>query len=456
MKNIMNALAIGVLLYAYPILWANPAREILPIPPQDQGLPYTRSARPMAREAIGKNIALYPGSRYAHAFGYRTRLDRNRPLHGEAVSHRGELYVPQDFAAIILANADQIEADSAPDYLASRFVHTLQAPGVDIPPQVRRLHTDDGAPLVSAADLATLAGKPVARHESGLMIIGEASPKFFGDTTRLKAVITLFDTPDTLADPDIATEYIPLLKRQGKWTQWVKHTPEQLEMLEGPETDWPLVPRAEFNYEGFDPTMLGSQVPPPGVYPRLLFSPEDLPMLRERIKNDAAMAYSYAEMEALLKTTWFDPETDDGKVFDRLATGEPIRLDELPERDRRGFPYTFGLLAGYRPSIHSSHLPYMGHCLVAIQLYALIEDDEELGRKAATAVVTISELLGDDRVLAVGRGDEERVVRLAAALLEEPLKAGDSLLLDARSATRWARELATALAIIVLPQPGGP
>ena len=393
MKNMMNRLAIGVLMTTSALVVADPARVILPIPPQDQGLPYTRSARPMAREAIGETLALYPGSRYAHAFGYRTRLDRHRPLRGNAVSHLGELYVPQDFAAIILANADQIEADSAPDYLASRFVHTLQAPWVDIPPQVRRLSLEDRGLYLSAADLATLAGKPMARHESGLMIIGEAAPAFFDDPVRLKAVITLFDTPDTLADPDIATEYIPLLKRQGKWTQWVKHTPEQLEMLEGPETDWPMVPRALFNYEGFDPTMLGSPVPPPGVYPRLLFSPEDLPMLRERIKNDAAMAYSYAEMEALLKTTWFDPETDDGKVFDRLATGEPIRLEELPERDRRGFPYTFGLLAGYRPSIHSSHIPYMGHCLVAIQLYALMEDDEELGRKAATAVVTISELL---------------------------------------------------------------
>ncbi|MEX2549180.1 MAG: proteasome ATPase [Nitriliruptoraceae bacterium] len=54
-------------------------------------------------------------------------------------------------------------------------------------------------------------------------------------------------------------------------------------------------------------------------------------------------------------------------------------------------------------------------------------------------VVTISELLGDGRVLVVGRTDDERVVALASPLRELPLKAGDSLLLDARSNTALER-----------------
>lgn len=348
----------------------------------------------MAREAIGDSIALFPGSRYAYAYGYRTRLDRQKPLGGDAVSQQGELYVPRNFANIILAQADQIQADTAPDYLAVRYVHSLEAPEITIPPQVRRLYFKEGGYYFSVADLAELAGKPMAAHPSGLTVVGDPSPEFFENEVRLQSVITLFDTPDTLAAPDIATEYIPLLKRQGKWTQWVKHTPEQLEMLEGPETDWPLVPRAAFNFEGFDPMMLGSKVPPPGVYPRILFSSEDLPMLRQRIRNDAAMAYSYAEMEALLETTWFDPENDNGKIFDRLATGEPIRLDELPEQYRtRTIPIPFELLAGYSGGIQNSHIPYISHCLVAIQLYALIENDAELGRKAAVAAVTWAGLI---------------------------------------------------------------
>ena len=394
MKKILKTMTLGGMAVAAAMSAAHAEDFPLPVPPQDQGIPYTRSARTMAREAIGKNIALYSGSRYAYAYGHRTRLDSRRPMRGAAVEHLGELYVPQEFAAVILADAGQVNADRAPDYLASRFVHTLTVPPVEIPPQVRRLYPDGGALYVSASDVAALAGKPVARHERGLMIIGEASPKFFTQKQRLDAVITLFDTPDTLADPDIATENIPLLKRQGKWMEWVKHTPEQLAMLDGPETDWPLVPRSEFNYEGFNSRMLGSKVPAPGVYPRLLFSPQYLPMLRERIKNDAVMAYSYAEMAALLKTTWFNPESDDGKAFERLASGEPISMSELSEGDRkRSIPMPFGLFVDQRMGIYSSHVPYIGHCLIAIQLYALIEDDAELGRKAAAATVTWCELL---------------------------------------------------------------
>ncbi|MGH3441808.1 MAG: proteasome ATPase [Nitriliruptorales bacterium] len=48
-------------------------------------------------------------------------------------------------------------------------------------------------------------------------------------------------------------------------------------------------------------------------------------------------------------------------------------------------------------------------------------------------VMLVSELLGDGRVLVVGHGDDERVVHLADPLLNGPLKAGDSVLVDSRS-----------------------
>ncbi|CAN5827563.1 proteasome ATPase [soil metagenome] len=49
-------------------------------------------------------------------------------------------------------------------------------------------------------------------------------------------------------------------------------------------------------------------------------------------------------------------------------------------------------------------------------------------------VVMLKEVLADrDRVLVIGNADEERVVRLAAPLREIKLRAGDSLLLDARA-----------------------
>ncbi|MDQ3931683.1 MAG: proteasome ATPase [Actinomycetota bacterium] len=48
-------------------------------------------------------------------------------------------------------------------------------------------------------------------------------------------------------------------------------------------------------------------------------------------------------------------------------------------------------------------------------------------------VMMVSELLDEGRALVVGRGDDERIVRLADPLLQHPLKAGDSVLVDSRS-----------------------
>jgi len=49
-------------------------------------------------------------------------------------------------------------------------------------------------------------------------------------------------------------------------------------------------------------------------------------------------------------------------------------------------------------------------------------------------VVMLKELLGDNRALVIGHTDDEKVVQLAHSLQDETLKAGDSLLLEPRSA----------------------
>ena len=54
-------------------------------------------------------------------------------------------------------------------------------------------------------------------------------------------------------------------------------------------------------------------------------------------------------------------------------------------------------------------------------------------------VVLLKEVLeGGDRALVIGHTDEERVVMLAESLLEQPIRAGDSLLVESRSG--WAYE----------------
>ncbi|HJQ06293.1 MAG TPA: proteasome ATPase [Nocardioides sp.] len=55
-------------------------------------------------------------------------------------------------------------------------------------------------------------------------------------------------------------------------------------------------------------------------------------------------------------------------------------------------------------------------------------------------VVMLKEILADqERVLVIANADEERVVRLAEPLLNQPLRAGDSLLLDSRSGYAYER-----------------
>jgi proteasome-associated ATPase len=62
------------------------------------------------------------------------------------------------------------------------------------------------------------------------------------------------------------------------------------------------------------------------------------------------------------------------------------------------------------------------------------------GFERAGEVVMLKELLdGGDRALVVGHTDEERVVYLAEILRENPLRAGDSLLLESRSGYAYER-----------------
>jgi len=55
------------------------------------------------------------------------------------------------------------------------------------------------------------------------------------------------------------------------------------------------------------------------------------------------------------------------------------------------------------------------------------------GYERVGEVVTVKDKLGDDRVVVVTHGDEERVCRIATPLLGERIRVGDSLTLDSRS-----------------------
>ncbi len=358
----------------------------LEMPAQDQGLPYTRSARRMALERIRDCIALFPGSRYAYVFGHRTRLDSQRLLSGEAVVVDGVVYVPEDFAPVVLTPR-AAPVSPAPEYLTDKWVYSFaRDAGARLPAGIAR-KVVDGAAYVSIDDLARAAGKSINHHPTGLVTLGDGTVTLAGVTeAHLDSLVTLFDTPDKFAAPGIATRWIPILRRQGAWTDHVKVTPEQLAMLEGPEIISPGVPDSEFDLTGFDRSRLGSSVPAPGVYPRVLFSPQDVPEIARRIRESKYGQMSLIEQEVLFRQSWWDPSTSDGAVFLKLASGDLEGLewiDDTPGMLPSAVPHLF---AGQKPGIFSTHVAYIPECLTAMALWCLVNDDDQRGRQVAAAV----------------------------------------------------------------------
>jgi proteasome-associated ATPase len=67
-------------------------------------------------------------------------------------------------------------------------------------------------------------------------------------------------------------------------------------------------------------------------------------------------------------------------------------------------------------------------------------------------IMTISEVLGDGRLLVLGHTDDERVVHVAGPLTELPLKAGDAVLVDPRANTAVERVPKAEVEQLVLEQ----
>ena len=356
-----------------------------PTPPQDQGLPYTRTAQKFALEKIKNTIAVFAGSRYAYVHGFKVRLD-DANWRDEAVLRNGVVYVPAAFAGVL--SLKEIKPAAAPAYLADRWVYSLSIPKTAAP-----VVPVDGKAYVALADEARKLGLKVSQNARGLLLIG-GSKVSYSDSNLLDSVIALFDTPEKFADPDIATRWVPALKRQGAWTNYVKATPEQLEIFNGPETKWPTAPKSGYDYSGFNKKLLGSKVPAPGVYPRVLFSPEDVPMLAARVKSSKLGQKSLIEIRYLFEQSFWNPATSDGQFFQKLANNDLAGLqwpdDVAPTQIAT--VTTAQQFKGQKQGIHNSHIAYDPECLTTMALYCLLTGDDAHGKQAATAIANYYKL----------------------------------------------------------------
>ncbi len=360
----------------------------------NKGLPYTKSAREKALNAINGTTAIFAGGRYAYVNNFKVRLDTKDILKAEAILKDGKIYVPATFASVII---DKKPFSPKPipkglESIADKWVYDIERNNTQLPINIANINIK-GAIYIDAAALALSVKKQIFQTKRGLLLISDKKINYpEQDKVIDDCVVTLFDTPEKFADPDIATQYIPILKQQGKWTNHVKVTPEQHQILDGPETEWEFTPASKYDYTGFNFKLLGSKVPAPGIYPRILFSEGDLPMLMERIKSSKMGQMSLIDIEHLLKSSWWDVNTSDGKVFKKLYTGDLIGLEWANSPVGTNPANIPQLFKGQTPGIHNSHVAYIPECLTQMALYCLLTNDNIHGKQAAAAIANYFKL----------------------------------------------------------------
>ncbi|MDN5812445.1 MAG: proteasome ATPase [Micrococcaceae bacterium] len=75
-----------------------------------------------------------------------------------------------------------------------------------------------------------------------------------------------------------------------------------------------------------------------------------------------------------------------------------------------------------------------------------------LGFEASGELVSVKEVMEDGRVLAVGRADDQKVIRLAGPLLREKVRVGDSLAIDPRTGLATERVQLSEMQSLVLEE----
>ncbi|UCD49760.1 MAG: hypothetical protein JSW27_19785 [Phycisphaerales bacterium] len=308
---------------------------------------YSPEARAAARERLKTTqVAVFAGGRHGFIRGERVSLDPD-DWRTEAIMFKRKVLVPERFA--------------------------LSAFGLKRLPWFG-LGVTEKKGLIAVADLAAREKKEVFTDERGLVIVTD-EPLTLSDSQLIDSIITLFDTPEKFADPQIAYRNLPSLKAWGKFVNQIKVTDEQFALFEGPETRWRWMPQKAYDYTGLRAQELNSPVPEAGVHPRVLFSPEDVPIISSRIRSSVTGAKSLLDMQFLLGQSFLDPNTSDGEIFRRLAAGNVKDLVLNGDTFER-----------QEPGIFHSDVAYLPNCLTSMALYCLLLNDDDLGRQTASAI----------------------------------------------------------------------
>lgn len=367
------------------------AVEMPKIPDQNKGIAYTRSSAEFAQKTFSQYIAVSPLSRYMFIYGKKVRFDNTDKLRGEALVIEGETYFPIDAVGYFALKPSDKPKKIAPAYLKDRWRYEFDINSLGLN-NFDKAIKHKGRHYVSLEDIAEHYQLKLHKLTDKVFFLSKKRANIKLSALEIDNITSQFDTPEKYLDPTIASKTLPQLIRQGEWTKHVKLKGDEGEILAGPEPEWEFTEKKTYDLDGFNFSLLGSDLPKAGTYPRLLFSEKDLPAIRKRIKDNAIARRTFAKMEVLLGLSWLKEGSSDAEVFAKLAKGETKELTWDAWAKGRRIPHFPGKFDSQKPGIYCSHIAYNSQSLSTIALIALINNDDALGKKAAKAIANLYRL----------------------------------------------------------------
>ena len=175
---------------------------------------------------------------------------------------------------------------------------------------------------------------------------------------------------------------------------------------------------------------------------RLADSPRQVRLLEERLRETEASLTSVTSQNERLAATLREARDQIVALkeeVDRLAqppSGFGVFLEAIDESTADVFTGGRKMRVNVSPNVELDELKPGQEVVLNEALNVVIAQ----GYEKAGEVVMLKELLADgERALVISHADEERIVRLAAPLLDQVIRAGDSLLLEPRSGYVYER-----------------
>lgn len=163
-----------------------------------------------------------------------------------------------------------------------------------------------------------------------------------------------------------------------------RHLPGELsaEAILNGEYPWSNSPEPvlEYNFSGLASKRLAT-LPEPGIHPRILVTPAELPELRHRLRETASGRAMLITMRGRIAATIGRPDSWENNLFEALAAADADTARAILERE-------------LPPSSSPGHYqPHILYALVMAAFDALISDDATDGRRTATAIATYTNII---------------------------------------------------------------